>query len=40
MRSVVGGGEPTLLLTNTASGATYTRSDSGEWLPFMRGQDG
>jgi hypothetical protein len=33
-----GSAEPTLLLTNTATGATYTRSPEGEWVRFMRGQ--
>jgi hypothetical protein len=34
----VGGGDPTLLLTNTTTGATYTRDKKGDWTPFMRGQ--
>ena len=36
--TAAGASEPTLLLTNTASGATYTRSPDGEWIRFMRGQ--
>ncbi len=36
--TAMGGGDPTLLLTNTSTGATYTRSKGGDWLPFMRGQ--
>jgi len=30
------GSEPTLILTNTSTGATYTRSKGGEWTPFVR----
>ncbi len=36
--SLIPVGDPTLLLTNTSTGATYTRSKGGDWLPFMRGQ--
>ena len=36
--TAAGASEPTLLLTNTASGATYTRSPDGNWVRFMRGR--